>query len=41
MMVRKCTSTYYILSWILVVHASDPKDLFVKHVTIFTTQSHG
>jgi hypothetical protein len=24
--------------WIVVVSASDPKDLFVKRVTMFTTQ---
>jgi hypothetical protein len=36
MMVQECTSTYYILFWIVVVHASDSKDLFVERVTIFT-----
>jgi hypothetical protein len=39
MMVRKCTSTCYVLFWIVVGSASDPKDLFVEHVTIFTAQS--
>jgi hypothetical protein len=38
MMVRECTSTCYILFWIVVVSASDPKDLFVERVTMFTTQ---
>jgi hypothetical protein len=41
MMVRECTSTHYVLFWIVVVHASDPKDLFVERVTMFTAQSHG
>jgi hypothetical protein len=39
MMVRKCMSTCYVLFWIVVVPASDPKDLFMKCVTMFTTQS--
>jgi hypothetical protein len=39
MMVRECTSTCYVLFWIVVVPASDPKDLFVEHVTMFTAQS--
>jgi hypothetical protein len=34
MMVRKCMSTYYSLFWIVVVSASDPKDLFVERVTM-------
>jgi hypothetical protein len=34
MMVRECTSTCYVLFLILVVHASDPKDLFLEHVTM-------
>jgi hypothetical protein len=34
MMVRECTSTYYILFWIVVVPASDPKNLFMERVTI-------
>jgi hypothetical protein len=29
MMVQKCTSTGFVLFWIVVVPASDPKDLFV------------
>jgi hypothetical protein len=41
MMVQECTSTCYILFWIVVVSASDPKDLFVEHVTMFTVQSTG
>jgi hypothetical protein len=41
MMVRECTSTCYVLSWIVVVPASDPKDLFVECVTIFPAQSTG
>jgi hypothetical protein len=39
MMVWKCTSTYYVLFWIVVVSASDPKDLFIEHITMFTAQS--
>jgi hypothetical protein len=31
-MVRECTSTWYVLFWIVVVPASDTKDLFVEHV---------
>jgi hypothetical protein len=41
MMVRECTSTCYVLLWIVVVPGSDPKDLFVEHVTMFTMQSIG
>jgi hypothetical protein len=41
MMVRKCTSTGYVLFWIVVVSASDRKDLFVEHVTMFTAQITG
>jgi hypothetical protein len=41
MMVRECMSTYYVLFWIVVVPTSDPKDLLVERVTIFTTQSIG
>jgi hypothetical protein len=36
MMMRECTSTCFVLFWIVVVPASDPKDLFVEHVTMFT-----
>jgi hypothetical protein len=39
MMVRECTSTCYVLFWIVVVSASDPKDLFMECVTMFTMQS--
>jgi hypothetical protein len=39
MMVRECTSTHYVLFWIVVVPASDPQDLFVECVTLFTVQS--
>jgi hypothetical protein len=41
MMVRECTSTCYVLFWIVVVPVSDPKDLFMERVTMFTTQSTG
>jgi hypothetical protein len=41
MMVRKCTSTCYVLFWIVVVPTSDPKDMFVECVTMFTVQSTG
>jgi hypothetical protein len=34
MMVRKCMSTGYVLFWIMVVPASDPRDLFMEHVTM-------
>jgi hypothetical protein len=34
MMVWECTSTFYVLFWIVVVPASDPKDLFVERVTM-------
>jgi hypothetical protein len=34
MMVRECTSTCYVLFWIVAVPASGPKELFVEHVTI-------
>jgi hypothetical protein len=33
MMARECTSTHYVLFWIVVVPTSDPKDRFVEHVT--------
>jgi hypothetical protein len=29
MVVREYTSTHYVLFWIVVVHGTDPKDLFV------------
>jgi hypothetical protein len=38
-MVRECTSTCYVLLWIVVVHTSDPKDLFMERVIMFTAQS--
>jgi hypothetical protein len=41
MMVRECTSTCYVLFWIVAVPASDPKDLFVERVTMWTVQSTG
>jgi hypothetical protein len=34
MMVRECTSTHYVLFWIVVVSTCDPKDRFVKRVTM-------
>jgi hypothetical protein len=37
---QEYTSTCYILFWIVVVPASDPKDLFVERVTMFTVQKH-
>jgi hypothetical protein len=40
-MVRECTITCYILFCIVVVSASDLKDMFVERVTIFTAQSAG
>jgi hypothetical protein len=36
MMVQECIGTRYVLFWIMVVSASDPKDLFVEHVTMYT-----
>jgi hypothetical protein len=39
MMVCKCTSTCYVLFWIVVVPVSDHNDLFVERVTMFTAQS--
>jgi hypothetical protein len=38
MMVWEYTSTCYVLFWSVVVPTSDPKDLFMKHVTMFTLQ---
>jgi hypothetical protein len=40
-MVWECMSTFYVLFWFVVVPASDPKDLFVECVTMFTTQITG
>jgi hypothetical protein len=34
MMVRECTSTCYVLFWIMVVPASYPKDIFMECVTM-------
>jgi hypothetical protein len=34
MMVQECTSTGYVLFWIVVVPTSDPKYLFVERVTM-------
>jgi hypothetical protein len=34
MMVRECTSTCYLLFWIVVVSTSDPRDLFAECVTM-------
>jgi hypothetical protein len=33
-MMRECTVTCYVLFWIMVVPASDPKDLFMECVTM-------
>jgi hypothetical protein len=41
MMVRECTSTDYVLFWIVVVPASDPKDMFIERATMFTAQIIG
>jgi hypothetical protein len=41
MMVRECTSTHYVLLWIVVVPTSNPKDLFVECATMFSVQSQG
>jgi hypothetical protein len=41
MIVRECMSTCYVLFFIVVVPASDPKELFMERVTIFTAQSIG
>jgi hypothetical protein len=36
MMLRECMSTCYVLFLIVVVPASDPKDMLMKCVTMFT-----
>jgi hypothetical protein len=36
MMVRECMSTCYVLFWIVVVPTSDPKEIFMECVTMFT-----
>jgi hypothetical protein len=41
MLVWECMGTRYVLFWIVLVSASDPKDLFVECVTMFTMQSQG
>jgi hypothetical protein len=41
MMVWECMGTRYVLFWIVVVPTSDPRDLFVERVTMFTVQSQG
>jgi hypothetical protein len=38
MMLWECTSTCYVLFCTVVVPASDPKDLFMERVTMFTAQ---
>jgi hypothetical protein len=38
-MVRECTSTCYVLFWIVVVPTSDPNDLIMDSITMFTAQS--
>jgi hypothetical protein len=35
MMIQEYVSTCYVLFYIVVVPDSDPKDLFVEHVTVF------
>jgi hypothetical protein len=34
MMVQECMNTFYVLFWTVVVHASDPNDLFMERVTM-------
>jgi hypothetical protein len=34
MIVRECMSTCYVLFWIVIVPASDPKDVFVERVSL-------
>jgi hypothetical protein len=34
MMVWECTNTCYVLFWIVVVPASDPKDMFMECITM-------
>jgi hypothetical protein len=33
-MVQECMSTCYVLFWLVVVRASDPKNLFMERVTM-------
>jgi hypothetical protein len=39
MMVQECMSTHHLLFCIMVVPASDPKELFMERVPMFTVQS--
>jgi hypothetical protein len=39
MVVWECTSTFYVLFWVVVVPASDPKDLSMEPITMFTAPS--
>jgi hypothetical protein len=41
MMVREGTSTGYVLFWIVVVPASDPKDLFMERVSCEQLKAQG
>jgi hypothetical protein len=41
MMAHECMNTGYVLFWTMLVPVSDPKDLFVDWVTMFTAQSTG
>jgi hypothetical protein len=41
MMVLKCMNICYVLFWTVLVPPSDPKDLFMEHVIMFTMQSTG
>jgi hypothetical protein len=38
MILWECTSTRYVLCCIVVVPTSDPRDIFMEHVTMFTAQ---
>jgi hypothetical protein len=39
MMVQECTSTCYVIFWIVILSASNPKGIFMECVTKFTMQS--
>jgi hypothetical protein len=41
MMVWECTSTCYVLFWIVILPAIDPKNLFMERVIMFTVQITG
>jgi hypothetical protein len=41
MTMPECMRTCYVLFWNVVVPTSDPKDLFIKRVAMFTMQSAG